>query len=322
MGKEETNLNSIITVDGYIDRDVAYLLGMIMIRGEFQIRDSVRRLLIHFPFNLLEVKGIPNSNKNYLNTRKEIKLSLEEVRERINELLEVNIQLIEKKHEIILKSEFAKETLAWRDLITLCDHKQNYTEFLIPEIIFQVPEDIQKEFIRGIADAGSMPSHSDRDQGGLERIVIQFNNLNWKLPIQVCKMLQENLNVNVQHILWGHPNMRASNIRDKSWAKEHRLRVYAEDFAKVGYNFSYKQEILNEMIEVNKQKEHVSKPCNPKIKKIRKPKPKNQEENSSKLPSCLRGKHFDAYFQICQELGCEQGEKSPQIDFFTEEDEI
>ena len=34
------------------------------------------------------------------------------------------------------------------------------------------------------------------------------------------------------------------------------------------------------------------------------------EEISEKLPQELRGKHFDAYWQICLELGCTQGENS------------
>lgn len=224
--------------DDYMDVDVAYLLGMIMARGTFHVERDIKRLLIQFPYQLMEVKGIPGSKLKF-NQETEIRLSLDDVRRRINELLEVNVDLEKSAYEVILKATFTKNTMSWRNLRLLCGNKFTYNEFCMPEGMFDMPEDIQREFIRGIADASASPSDADRDQIGLQRIVIQFQNLNWILPIQVCKLLQENLGMNVQHILWGHPNIRTSSQVDESWAKEHRLRIYAEDFVPIGFNFKY-----------------------------------------------------------------------------------
>lgn len=309
-------------INDYMDNDVAYLLGMIMVRGTFHIKQDVRRLLIHFPYQLMEVRGLPSSKLKF-NQETEIRLSLEDVRRRINELLEVNVDIERATNEVTLKAIFTKNTMSWRNLRLLCNNKVSYNEFVIPDVMFNMPKDIQREFIRGIADAGASPSYSDRDQVGLQRIVIQFQNPNWILPIQVCKILQENLEVNVQHILWGHPNIRTPD-RDEgsgSWAKEHRLRIYAEDFVSIGFNFGYKQKILEELAEYNlTNRRHKTKPCNPKIKKVRGGgKPSHPDEKSKKIPKCLRGKHFDAYFQICQALGCLQGKAGPQIEIFEEE---
>jgi Rieske Fe-S protein len=40
---------------------------------------------------------------------------------------------------------------------------------------------------------------------------------------------------------------------------------------------------------------------------------KHKDEKSKSLPLALRGKHFDAYFQICKALGCTQGTPSNQL---------
>jgi len=79
----------ISTTDDYMDVDVAYLLGMIMVRGTFHIERDIKRLLIHFPYQLMEIKGIPGSKLKF-NQETQIRLSLDDVRRRINELLEVN----------------------------------------------------------------------------------------------------------------------------------------------------------------------------------------------------------------------------------------
>lgn len=315
-------MKQILLHNDYMDNDVAYLLGMIMVRGTFYIDRDVKRLLIHFPYQLMEVKGLPGGPLKF-NQETEIRLSLEDVRRRINELLEVNVDIERANNEIILKATFTKNTMSWRNLMLLCNNKKSYSEFIIPDVLFDMPEDVQKEFIRGIADAGASPSYADRDQANLQRIVIQFQNPNWILPIQVCKMLQENLKIKVQHIIWGHPNIRTPeepSNRGEPWAKEHRLRIYAEDFASIGFNFQYKQKILEELAEYNKKnRTNETKPCNPKIKRPRGTKPRHPDENSNRLPACLKGKHFDAYFQICQALGCSQGEAGPTEETFEEE---
>lgn len=310
-----------ILVDDYMDADVAYLLGMIMVRGTFHIERDIKRLLIHFPYQLMEVKGLPNSRLKF-NQETEIRLSLEDVRRRINELLEVNVDSEKSTYEVTLKATFTKNTMSWRNLRLLCGNKFSYREFCIPEAMFDMPEDIQREFMRGIADASASPSDADRNQIGLQRIVIQFQYPNWILPIQVCRLLQENLGVNVQHILWGHPNTRTPGQAGESWAKEHRLRIYTEDFAPIGFNFKYKQKILDQMVKFNlKQRRTETKPCNPKIKKVRGDgKPKHPAENSKKLPEWLRGKHFDANFQICQASDCKQGRPGPQLEIFEGEE--
>ena len=188
-----------------------------------------------------------------------MRLCLDDVRNRINELLEVNVAIVPTRYNTQLLAIFTKNTMAWRNLTTLLSHKSSYEAFEVPAIIFQVPREIQLEYIRGFADASATPSHSDYVQYGsgspkFHRIVLQVTHDNWTLPIQICRLLQTNLEVPVQHILWGHPNLRDPKGRGKKqqWAKEHRIRIYAQDFLRVGFS-PFKQKILDEMAQINLQ---------------------------------------------------------------------
>jgi hypothetical protein len=298
----------------YIDPDVAYLIGMIVARGSFHQDGDIRRLVIQFPYRLDAMTPVPGSQIN-LDRETALRLSLDNIRARISELLEVNLNVQRKAHEISLHAVFPRETIGWRDLRYITNGKFNYLEFEVPQVIYNSDTNIQKEFLRGIADTSCDPSYSDRDQGDRQRIVIQVQFGNWLLPIQLCKLLQECLGIPVSNILWGHPNLRAST-GGGSWSKETRLRIYAESFVPIVFYFEYKQRIFEEMVRYN-QNQNFSLPklCNPKTKKLRGQKQRHDDEKSVRLPEVLR-KHFNGYYQICKALGCKQGKKGPQRELF------
>jgi len=313
-------MSIIVRKENYLDNDVAYLLGMILMRGTFYQDRDIRKLIIEFPYKSLQIRTLPDS-KLKIDKDIAIKLSLEEVRNKIQDLLGTDTQIIPQRNKFVLVASFLKNTLAWRNLTSIFENKRNYMEFSVPDIIFSAPIDIQKDFVRGIADSASSPSPSDADQAKIQRIVIEFNHKNWHLPVQVCKLVQEHLKIKVNHILWGHPNIRTPNRpKSENWKKEHRMRIIAQDFIPIGYNFEYKQVIFEDLVEWNQRirPSQQTKFCNPKIKKPRTKHPKHKDEKSADLPKCLR-KHFDANYQICLALGCEQGEPSPQMEIFEEE---
>ncbi len=316
-------MTAIITVDDYLDPDVAYLLGLITARGQFYIDGDVRRLVVNFPFRLFQAKP-PEGSKLKFDIQTQMRLCLDDARNRINELLEVNVSIVPTKFNTQLTAVFTKNTMAWRNLTTLLSHKRSYEEFEVPAIIFETPREIQLEYMRGFADASSTPTRADYIQYGdspkFYRIVLQANHKNWTLPIQICRLLQVHLDVPVQHILWGHPNLRDPNDRGKAWAKEHRIRLYAEDFLPVGFHFPFKQQILEEMAAGNRANgDSPGRVCNPLSRHNIHKKRKHKAEKSKDLPGRLRGKHFDAYFQICRELGCTQGKPSDQLVMIAEE---
>ncbi|HEV2380634.1 MAG TPA: hypothetical protein VG206_12670 [Terriglobia bacterium] len=271
-----------------------------------------------FPLRLFTARP-PEGSQIKVDIRMAMRLSLDDVRNRINELLEVNVKIEPSKFNNQLVAVFTKNTMAWRNLTTLFAGRDSYDTFELPPVLFETPREIQLEFMRGFADAAATPSRADYAQFGagapvLHRIVLQVQHNNWILPIQICRMLQVHLDVPVQHILWGHPNMRDPHNRGKQWAKEHRIRIYAENFMPVGFRFAFKQQILQEMASHNEgQGGSRRAACNPLAKHRVRPKTKHPEEKSKRLPEALRRKHFNAYFQICKALGCSQGTPSNQL---------
>lgn len=316
-------MTAFICVDDYLDPDVAYLLGLITARGQFSIDRDVRRLVINFPHRLFETVP-PKGSKLRFDIRTQTRLCLDDVRNRVNELLEVNVQIEQAKSLTQLIAVFTKNTMSWRNLTTLLRHKSSFHEFEVPSVIYEVPRDIQLEYVRGFADAAATPTDSDHQQYGsgpkFHRIVLQVQHENWKLPIQICRLLQVNLKVPVQHILWGHPNLRDSNNRGTQWAKEHRIRIFAENFVPIGFHFPYKQKILEAMAQINRGQNNTSHECNPLAKHRPKKKAKHKDEKAKSLPIELQGKHFTGYFQICQALGCTQGTPSEQLVMISEDE--
>jgi hypothetical protein len=303
----------------YIDHDVAYLLGLLLARGEFHQEGDTRRLVVTFPYRQAVIPGaLPHSPDR----ETAIRLGLDDIRRRIQELLETTVEVERHEHQVTLRAVFTRNTIGWRDLRYLTGHRNHYTEFELPDFAVNFDRETKIELMRGFSDAASDPNPADADRAGRHRVVLQFQFGNWKLPIQVCHFLQHDLGIPVSHILWGHPNIRSPG-GGSGWAKETRMRIYAEAFEPVGYYFRYKQEIFEGLLRKNRGTgTHRYGLCNPKAKTIsaRSRKPRHCDEKDERLPQGIRGRHFDAYFQICKRMGCKQGKKSPQLEIFTDED--
>lgn len=72
----------------YIDEDVAYLLGMIFARGKFIETASLKSFEIELENTSLIVESLTSTYKH----KSEIIISLSKIRERISELLEVDLR--------------------------------------------------------------------------------------------------------------------------------------------------------------------------------------------------------------------------------------
>ena len=292
----------------YLDADVAYLVGMIVGRGCFQQEGDIRRLTIRFPYRLPAMTTLPGSELD-IDRETELRLALDDVRRRVNELLEVDIDVERLSHEVIVKAVFTKNTMSWRNLRLLCGQAASHREMRVPSQIREAPDDLVREFLRGVADTCAVPSAADyfMQREGRQRVVLQFPQENWLLPLDVCYLLQVRLGIPVQGILWGHPNIRAP--AGGSWAKEHRLRVFADQFRPVGFNFAYKQRAFEELASWNETRAPgPARLCNPRARRVRRRKPRHPDEGDPRLPEALR-RHFNAAFKVCLALGCRQGRR-------------
>jgi len=227
----------------FLDPDMAYLLGLIIGRGTIREISGKRQLIIEYPFRNLTARGISKS----FDAKDKILLSLDETINRLGELIEITPRKVSSENSVSIVIESNKYGILWRNIDRLLLNKTSFREMEVPESIFTSSEDIKKEFLRGVADVTGSIGTGGRDQAGRHRVYISVLNDNWKLPVQICKLLQEDpLNIPVNTIDWGHPNIRNGNLKDyhrgatQVWAREHQLKVYAEYFEKVGFRIIHK----------------------------------------------------------------------------------
>ena len=289
---------NLIEVVDYIDADVAYLLGLITGRGRISESGGIRQITIDFPYQALHVEGTSGS----YNADTSIRLGLQQIQERLLELTGADITITPKDNSITLVLRFFRNTMVWRNILMHTQDRTGYEHFLVPQIFFSpdVPMDWKREYIKGFADVAGNIRHANRYINGAHRVRLDILNYqtNWEMPVQLCTVLEEHLAVPVQLITWGHPNMG----RD---FREHQLNIFAVPFGEIGFSLPHKQTILEEFIEHDE--EHYPtldySPCVGR-KKLRTKKPRDKRESDDRLDDRLKGKHFNAYWQICKKLGC------------------
>ncbi len=297
----------------YLDEDLAYFLGLLVARGQMSQSGRLRTIVIDFPFRNLEVHGI---KKSYTQ-KNEFAVGLNKSINRISELTEANVSQTEAEHAVVLTIASMKNSIFFRDVKLLTQGKSGHYEFDIPVQIYQSDDQIKKEFLRGYADVGATARKSNADQGGRHRVYLDVLNRNWRLPVELCHLLQDHLKIPVQTIDYGHPNLRDpagkeyKAGRKEAWAREHEIKVYCDAFRKVGFYMPHKQEILTELADYNESRFPKARFCNPP--RNTKARFKHPGEKSNKLPREIRGKHYEGYWQICDDLGCPRQAKCLEI---------
>jgi len=290
----------------YLDPDVAYLLGLIVGRGQITMSENETAISINFPFKKPEVEGFDQFTG--------FTKSVYKVRKRIENLVEgdVDVQENEEAGEVRLNLSFRRRPISLRNIQLLLQGKKSHYEFSIPDEIHNHEDlDVVGEFLKGYADTAGNIRRANRDQAGRHRVYLDVLNSNWSLPVQLCRLLQDRASVPVQNILWGHPNLRDPKAQggSEAWSREHQLRIYAEDFQKVGFYVSHKKKVLKILSAENERNFPTRAPhfCNPAKggKRYREgEKKKHPGENAKTLPPELKGKHYNAYWEICAAMGC------------------
>jgi hypothetical protein len=286
-------------LDDYIDGDVAYLLGLIIGRGTITESGGARQLMIEFPYSSLQAQGITST----FDQETSIRLGLDDIRERLLDLLDTDIKIVRKDGGVDFIARFQRPSMVWRNILYITEGATSYPYFRVPPILYHpdVPVEWKREFVRGYADVAGNIRKANRYVDGRYRVRLDILNYptNWEVPVQLCLLLQEHLDVPVQLITYGHPNLGRS-------FREHQLNIFAEAFLKVGFSFEHKQKILEEFAAADSvhAPQASYQPC-PGMRKLRGTKPTDPDENNAeKLDARLVGHHFDAYWQICKALGC------------------
>ncbi|GIL13867.1 MAG: hypothetical protein BroJett038_25870 [Chloroflexota bacterium] len=293
----------------YLDADFAYFLGMVIARGTISESGGVRQVTISFPYSSLEAHGITVS----VDQETSINLGLVSIRERLLDLLNADITLVNSPGNIDLAIRFLRNALPWRSLLSVTRGQSSFRSFQIPQTFLDenTPDDLKREFVKGFADVAGNVRYANRYIDGRHRVRLDVLNhsLNWAVPVQLCLLLQEGLQIPVQNITWGHPNMN----RD---FREHQINIFALPFLKIGFTFQHKQAVLEELALQDAQRNDNRSVGCPGRRKIRVLKDSNDRENDDRLPPEIRGKHFDSYWQICKAFGCTREPQPAQLSLF------
>ena len=309
--------------------DIAYLLGMVVGKGTLIRDNNTTKIIIDIPHKNLEIEG--------MEARLSVEASINRIKERIEPLLEVRISTNSQKGSTTISFQKDNSTFVIKELNKYLGNKYSCKDFRIPESVFTLAKDLKAEFLRGIADVTAHIRSSNNAYGYLfgHRSYIEIPQ-NWFLTIDICNLLKD-LDVPVQNIDWGHPNIRDPNVeeynqgRPKAWFREHQIKIYADEFEKIGFYLIHKKRALKKLADLNRVE--WDKFCTIKMKQAKndkmrerwkerignlkeihhkfywetntpnKPKPHHPEENSINIPQKIRGKHFDSWKEIAKELG-------------------
>lgn len=291
-------------ISNFLTPDISYLLGLITGRGEILYNQDVKKIIIDFEYKSQKV----TAGKLDLNQKLHIQTSLDKVMVRLQNMgISVAKDVAEKSLSLVLK--WNKEDIAWLFIKFLINGTRfSYHDFLVPEPIFESSEINKKEFIRGIGDVTGYVRPSNYygfSEPYRHRVYLEITQKNWSLLPQLCHLLQS-IEVPIQNINYGHPNLRDPKNKkgNRFWAKEHQMKIFAEDYQKIGFYISHKEQALYELSEINKSNFDNSIPlCNGTTNRNR-VKPPHPDENDSDLPTKIRGKHIDGYKEICDCLNC------------------
>jgi hypothetical protein len=138
---------------------------------------------------------------------------------------------------------------------------------------------------------------------------------NWELVVDICNLLKS-VDIPVQNIDWAHPNIRDGNLTkynagNKSfWKKEHQIKIWANEFLPIGFGILHKQQALEIFA-----REHAANYSGKlsfdkythryywEFRETENIKPPHPCEIDEFIPVSIRGKHFDTWKKIAEELG-------------------
>jgi hypothetical protein len=313
--------------------ELAYLLGMITGKGTIVRDKDYTSIYMEIPHKNLFIEG--------MDVQLSVKASLEDIRNILEPLIGVRITSTPMISKTILRFVKSNDDFLIREINQHFNRLSTCKDFRIPQGIIGSPLDIKREFMIGLADvtAHIRRSNAAFGLGYGHRVYIEIP-ANWLLVVDIANLLLD-LDIPIHTIDWGHPNMRDPNLEDYKkgkhnvWFREHQVKIFADEFEGVGFRMAHKSNTLREFADFNRDswdqdrqnKLRIAKSETQKRKfekqighleivhhkfywetrEPNRPKPHHPMEGSEKIPSEIRGRHFDSWKEICNALGYPRG---------------
>src|SRR3989338_7336852 len=277
-----------------LNPDIAYLLGMIVGKGQIVRSNRETEIVIDIPHKNLVIEGE--------NTQQSVKSSLLDIVGRLKSLVGTDMEW-DTSRQNIAHISFSKPNGDYliRTINTYLKNNVSWRDFRIPVEIFSSTKDVKLEFLRGIADVTAHIRKSNVAWKDYENRVYVEIMVNCDLCIDIANLLKE-LDVPVQTIRFAHPNIVDPNLKKYNegnkefWNKEHQIKKCADLNRK-----NWKEHTKDSTKYKDKPISDAHHKFYWKTKEIDKEKQKHPEESSSKLPSKVR-KHYDSWKNMAKEL--------------------
>lgn len=289
--------------------EMAYLLGMICGNGSVQRKVNETIISISIPHKKLETE-------DFTDVQLYVKASIVDIRSKIEPLIGYELQFIQQKRDTILS--FCKPNTDYliREILRFIGNATSHDNIKLNNDFFSFSTDEKRYFLRGFAD---VTGYIRRSNAFIEkhkhRVYLEIPH-NWFLVIDICNLLKS-IDIPVQTIDWGHPNMRDGNCKKYNngqhnfWKKEHQIKIWANEFLPIGFSVIHKnrslQNFANEFIDdYNNKNKNISLFTHRyywETKDQTRIKQEHPSENDMFIPSEIRGKHFDSWKEIASELG-------------------
>ena len=289
---------------------MAYLLGMVTGNGEIQRGPTETTIAVEIPHKKMETE-FQKDVKIY------VKASITDIREILEPLLGTSLQFTQNPKVSILSFRKPNEDYLMRELLRLINGATSSDNARISSEAFDFTTDERKQFIKGFADVtGYIRRSNYAFHEPQYRVYFEVPH-NWHLVADFANMLKS-VDIPVQSIDWAHPNMRDGNLRKYNeghpdfWKKEHQVKVWAVEYQPIGFSVLHKQEALDYFADI--QREDAVQRGQEQLARLHryywevtskrnKKKPHHPGEDDDFLPAEIRGRHFNSWTEIAEELG-------------------
>ncbi len=293
-----------------MNNEMAYLLGMITGNGEVQRGAISTTISIEIPHKKLNTEF--QSDVGIY-----VKASITDIRQILEPLLSTDLKFIQNPNISILSFTKPNEDYLMREIMKYIGNASSSDTIRISSEVFEFTMDERKQFVKGFADVtGYIRRSNYAFTEPNYRVYFEIPH-NWELVADFCNLLKS-IDIPVQNIDWAHPNMRDGNLKKYNqgkhdfWKKEHQVKVWAVEYQPIGFAVLHKQEALDYF--AKKQRSYIEVQQNKKISDVThryywemvsrtREKPIHPGESDEFIPKEIRGKHYNSWSVIAEDLG-------------------
>lgn len=292
-----------------MNTEMAYLLGMICGNGDIIRGLSETTISIEIPHKKLETE-------EFHDVKLYVKASLSDIQSILEPLIGSGLSRIQNEHSTTISFSKPNSDYLIREILRYTGSATTHDNMRIHQDVFGFSMDEKKMFLRGFADVTGYVRRSNYFiESYKHRVYLEIPN-NWFMVVDICNLLKD-VDIPVQSIDWAHPNMRDGKLKKYNqglinfWKKEHQVKIYVNEFLPIGFSVIHKNQALDKFSDEliagfeanNKVASDATHLYYWEGKGKVKVKPSHPGENDASLPIEIKGKHYNSWKEIAEDLG-------------------